>query len=171
MMQILQTASVIGDVFSSKLLDSINKHFMHTDKQYPTLSLLKELEDRDLIEMIHSDVSTSEQFYRFNHPFTRVTLYQMQPFEWQVRQIHQKVIQFMKDNTMLDYTTGWNLEKEYLILMRHIMSAEQIYVEEKLSRKSAQVLIIKKVNQSLIRNSKFIISGNLGFSVLPPKDK
>ena len=60
----------------------------------------------------------------------------MQPFEWKVRQIHQKVIQFMKDNTMLDYTTGWSLEKEYLILMRHIMSAEQIYVEEKLDRKS-----------------------------------
>ena len=61
----------------------------------------------------------------------------MQPFEWQVRPLHLKAIQFMKDNTMLDYTTGWNLEKEYLILMRHIMSAEQVYVEEKLSRKSA----------------------------------
>ena len=124
MMQLLQTASVIGDVFSSKLLDHVNKHFIVTNKQYSTSSLLRELEDRDLIEMIYDDNTSSEKFYRFNHPFTRVTLYQMQPFEGQVRQIHLKVIQFMKDNTMLDYTTGWSLDKEYSMMKRHIMSAE-----------------------------------------------
>ena len=75
MMQLLQSASVIGDVFSSKLLDHVNKHFILTNKQYPTASLLKELEDRDLIEMLYDDTASSEQFYRFNHPFTRVTLY------------------------------------------------------------------------------------------------
>ena len=55
----------------------------------------------------------------------------------------------MKDNTMLDFTTGMSYEKEYMILMRHIMSAEQVYVEKKLSKKSAQVLVIKKVKQGL----------------------
>lgn len=91
MMQLLQTASVIGDVFSSKLLDHALKHF-GSQNTYSTLSLLRELEDRDLIELLCNDSATGEEFYRFNHPFTRVTLYQMQPFEWQVRQIHLKVI-------------------------------------------------------------------------------
>ena len=62
MMQLLQTASVIGDVFSSKLLDHVNKHFIVTNKQYSTSSLLRELEDRDLIEMIYDDNTSSEKF-------------------------------------------------------------------------------------------------------------
>ena len=77
----------------------------------------------------------------------------------------------MKDNTMLDFTTGMSYEKEYMILMRHIMSAEQVYVEKKLSKKSAQVLVIKKVNQGLQKNAKNLISGILKFTVVYSKDK
>lgn len=52
----------------------------------------------------------------------------------------------MKDTVIYDYTTGWSLDKEYKILIRHVMSVERIFSEAKLSSKSKQLLIVKRIN-------------------------
>ena len=52
----------------------------------------------------------------------------------------------MKDTVIYDYTTGWSLDKEYKILIRHVMSVERIFAEAKLSSKSKQLLIVKRMN-------------------------
>ena len=60
----------------------------------------------------------------------------------------------MKDTVVYDYTTGWSFEKEYKIMIRHVMSTERIFNEAKLSSKSKQILIVKKLNQKLAQNYK-----------------
>ena len=102
-----------------------------------------------MIELIYDDNTSNDRFYRFTHPFTRATIYQGMPWEWKVKDIHQKIIDYMKDNILFDYTTGWSFQKEYMIMMRHIMSSERVFTEAKLSHKAKQTLIIKKINQKL----------------------
>lgn len=77
MQYLLQTAAVIGDIFSMKLLDHVNKRFLNQQSQQvlPTMKLLTDLEDRDLIELIYDDNMLNDRFYRFTHPFIRATVY------------------------------------------------------------------------------------------------
>ena len=58
------------------------------------------------------------------------------PFEWQVRHIHLKVIDYLKDNIVYDLTTKWQFDSENTQMLKHYMSAEQVYIEEKLSKKA-----------------------------------
>ena len=76
------------------------------------------------------------------------------PWGWKVKDIHHKIIEYMKDNILFDYTTGWSFQKEYMIMMRHVMSSERVFVESKLSQKAQQTLIIKKINQKLTQQHK-----------------
>jgi hypothetical protein len=55
LIQQLQTASVIGDRFSSDMLEFSNGHLVDKHKVIPNNDLLKEIESRDIIEMIFSD--------------------------------------------------------------------------------------------------------------------
>ena len=55
----------------------------------------------------------------------------------------------MKDRTIYDYTTAWSFQKEYMIILRHVMASEKVFVESKLSQKAKQILVIKKINQNL----------------------
>jgi len=48
----LQTASVVGDIFSSDLVNFANKVLVEKKNQFMTTQLLDDLEDRDLIELI-----------------------------------------------------------------------------------------------------------------------
>ena len=77
MQYLLQTAAVIGDIFSMKLLDHVNKRFLNQQSQQvlPTMKLLTDLENRDLIELIYDDNMLNDRFYRFTHPFIRATVY------------------------------------------------------------------------------------------------
>lgn len=77
MQYLLQTAAVIGDIFSMKLLDHVNKRFLNQQSQQvlPTMKLLSDLENRDLIELIYDDNMLNDRFYRFTHPFIRATVY------------------------------------------------------------------------------------------------
>ena len=77
MQYLLQTAAVIGDIFSIKLLDHVNKRFLNQQSQQvlPTMKLLTDLENRDLIELIYDDNMLNDRFYRFTHPFIRATVY------------------------------------------------------------------------------------------------
>ena len=61
-----------------------------------------------MIELIYDDNMLNDKFYRFTHPFTRSTIYQSMPWEWKVKEIHQKIIEYMKDTVIYDYTTGWS---------------------------------------------------------------
>ena len=90
MQYLLQTAAVIGDIFSMKLLDHVNKRFLNQQSQQvlPTMKLLSDLENRDLIELIYDDNMLNDRFYRFTHPFIRATVYQSMPWEWKVKDIH-----------------------------------------------------------------------------------
>lgn len=53
----------------------------------------------------------------------------------------------MQQKVIVDYTTNWSLEKENLILLRHLMSVERVQSEEMLSSSGRQGLTIKKINQ------------------------
>lgn len=55
MLQVLTSASVIGDSFSSNLLDNSYKVVVEKHLQTSTLQILREAEDRDLIELIMID--------------------------------------------------------------------------------------------------------------------
>jgi hypothetical protein len=58
------------------------------------------------------------------------------PWQWKVKDIHTKIIEYMKETVLYDYTTDWSFQKEYMIMMRHLMSAEKVFIEAKLSPKS-----------------------------------
>ena len=77
MMFLLQTAAIIGDNFSMRQLDSVNKRFLDSQSQQlqTTATLLAELEQRDMIEFLYDDAMSNDKFYRFTHPFTRATIY------------------------------------------------------------------------------------------------
>jgi len=90
---------------------------MKGGNRFSTSDLLRELEERDLVEMI-DDGSTSNSnalisgtdngttgapqssstgtsacaYYRFNVPFMSNTLYEMQPFEIAKKGIHEQII-------------------------------------------------------------------------------
>lgn len=76
----------------------------------------------------------------------REMLYQMQPFDISKKPSHEKAIEFMKNNSVIDYTTNWSVEKEQILMLRHAMQAEQNFMEEKLSLKARQSLAIKRIN-------------------------
>lgn len=71
---------MIGDRFSSDMLESVNQSLVDNHKIIPNTDLLKEIEARDMIEMIYFDEVSNKQVYRFTQPFMRSTLYQMQSF-------------------------------------------------------------------------------------------
>jgi hypothetical protein len=65
----------------------------------------------------------------------------------------------MKENIVFNKTTDWNLEREFALMMRYTMEAQSAFQEEKLDRKSRQVLVIKRLNQRLCKNSRFLRTG------------
>lgn len=71
----LTSASVIGDSFSSNLLDNSYKVVVEKHLQTSTLQILREAEDRDLIELIMIDQVNNDMIYRFTNPFMRTALY------------------------------------------------------------------------------------------------
>ena len=147
-MAMLETASVLGDNFSLRQLESINKCFLSatSENSQTTACLLQELEQRDLIEFLYDDNMTNDKFYRFTYPFTRLTIYQSMPWELKTKEIHRHIITYMRDKVTHDYTTGWSFQKEYTIMVRHVMSAERVILESELPQKARQILVIKKIN-------------------------
>jgi hypothetical protein len=71
-LRLLQNASVIGPMFSSRMLDKIvNRESNVADIN----KRLDQIEDCDLIEMVYNEVYNGERFYRFNHHLTQATFY------------------------------------------------------------------------------------------------
>jgi len=62
------------------MLEFANQSLVDDYKLIPNTELLKEIESRDMIEMIYYDEVSNKQVYRFTQPFMRSTLYQMQNF-------------------------------------------------------------------------------------------
>ena len=73
----------------------------------------------------------------------------MQAFDTAKKGAHEKIIKFMTNNTIHDYTTNWSLDKEHILMMRHAMCVENIFIEERLSSQMRKCLVLKRVNQSL----------------------
>ena len=46
------------------------------------------------------------------------------PFQWQVRFMHLKIIDYLKDNIVYDFTTKWSFESENTHMLAHFMAAE-----------------------------------------------
>ena len=114
MLRLLQEASLVGNVFSSKLLAQVSRRSLTVPE---IKAALDTIEDFDLIEMLYNE-SNGEWFYRFNHPGTLQTLYQMQCFS--VRQSTlMEVIKFMKDNIVQNKTTEWDFKREFALMMRY----------------------------------------------------
>lgn len=76
------------------------------------------------------------------------------PWEHKVKLIHRNIIEYMRETVTHDFTTSWSFQKEYTIMMRHVMCAESVIVESELSQKARQMLVVKKINQRLIPNQK-----------------
>ena len=77
--------------------------------------------------MIYDDSMTNDVFYRFTLPFIRVMIYQSLPWEWRVKEIHQLLTDYMKEKIVYDYTTNWSVQKEYMIMLRHMMASEKVF--------------------------------------------
>ena len=73
-MLLLKTAAVNGEIFS--LRQTKATYLVDESSRYSIKILLRELENRDLVELIFDD-GDDEGFYRFNHPFLRETLYSL----------------------------------------------------------------------------------------------
>ena len=52
----------------------------------------------------------------------------------------------MQENSIFDYTTDYNLDKEMLMMLRHLTTAEKVQNEDNLSGKSRQALQNKKIS-------------------------
>ena len=77
------------------MIENSNKVLVEKKNLYSTAILLKELEDRDLIELISIDDDSGELIYRFTAPFFRNALYQMQSYLTSKRETHLKIINHM----------------------------------------------------------------------------
>lgn len=77
------------------MIENSNKVLVEKKNLYSTAILLKELEDRDLIELISIDDDSGELVYRFTAPFFRNALYQMQSYLTSKRETHLKIINHM----------------------------------------------------------------------------
>jgi hypothetical protein len=71
----------------------------------------------------------------------------------------------MQQKVIFDYTTNWSLEKENLILLRHLMSVERVQSEEMLSSSGRQGLTIKKINQQITKLSSRLKQGSVKLSM------
>lgn len=121
-------------------MDCSNKVVVEKDKQVSTVEILQEAEERDLVEMILMDEASGDIIYRFTNKLLRIALYQMQSLEVQKRETHQKIIKYMIDRIVLDYTNKWSHDNEYEYFQRNILRYECVQNEEQLSGPSRQKL-------------------------------
>ncbi len=112
------------------MLDSSNKVVVQKDKQVSTAEILKEAEERDLVEMILMDEGSGDIIYRFTNKLLRIALYQMQSEETQKRETHRNIIKYMIDRIVFDYTNNWSHDNEYSYFLRHVMRFESVHSEE-----------------------------------------
>jgi len=99
--------------------------------------------------------------YRFTHPFLRETLYSLLIFENQRKVIHQRIVEFLLEHSIYDWSTGWSHEKELSTLIHHLLALEGIDSEESISVKGRKQIVIKKVNQATTKTGRVIKSGHL----------
>ena len=95
--------------------------------------------------MIYDD-GDEEVYFRFNFPFLQETLIGMQLFESMRKPIMLKVIDYLQDNVIFDWTTDWNFNKEVTLLIQILITLENVNSEHELSEKSKQAIVIKRVN-------------------------
>lgn len=113
-MLLLKTAAVIGEVFGMQQLKS--SYLIEESTKLSLQSLLNVLESCDFIEYLYSN-EEAETFYRFNYPFLRDALYSLMLYEDQKKVIHGKVIDYMKENILNDWTVEVSIALECINLL------------------------------------------------------
>jgi len=101
-MLLLKQASVLGEVFSLRQLKEVFTGVEQT--KFTIEALLRDLEKRNLVEFLCGEGEAAGGYYRFTSCFLTETLYQLMLF-WQKRDVHEKMIEYLKNYSIFDWTT------------------------------------------------------------------
>ena len=147
---LLKAASVIGEVFTLKQLESISP-LINEDIE-TLMEILIDLQSRDFIEII-DDNDAKNWICRFTKKFLRETLYQRLLFRGQKKPLHQLSADYIQNNTNLEI----DYEIEQKRLLHHILVAEDKSSEEKISFKAKQAINVKKLYHIMVDKKKKIV--------------
>lgn len=147
---LLKAASVIGEVFSLKQLEFISP--MINEDIDTLMEILMDLQARDFIEII-DDNDAKNWVCRFTKKFLRETLYQRLLLRGQKRTLHQLSADYIQNHPNLEPSH----EVEQKRLLNHILVAEDLTTEEKLSSKAKQALTVKRLTHILVDKKRKIV--------------
>ena len=156
-MILLKVAAVLGATFPLKLVAYCSAS---VEAEYSSESLCKLLENRDLIEFLF-DSEQDGQVFRFTYSFFSQTLRNLQIFEGQRKQAHEKTIHFMQETQFCNHLTKWSYQIEEMLLLQHILAKDRVSDEADLGIKSKQGLIIKRINNRFLKKENLIKQGLL----------
>lgn len=140
---LLKAASVIGEVFTLQQLEFISP-LINEDTE-TIMEILMDLQNRDFIEII-DDNDAKNWVCRFTKKFLRETLYQRLLLRGQKKPLHQLSADYIQNHPYLEP----DHELEQKRLLHHILIAEDLTSEEKLSFKAKQALTVKKLTHTLV---------------------
>lgn len=148
---LLKSAAVIGEVFSSRVLQHITPLRNETHKSI--MQVLRILENKDFIEIL-DETDHKNVVCRFRKIFLRETIYQIMLYRAQKKGLHQLMVQYIQNHpNALDNDPEQEADK----LLGHILIAEDLDSEDKIPSKSRQGLIVKKIANKLLKNPNTIV--------------
>jgi hypothetical protein len=152
---LLKSAAVIGEVFTLKQLEFISP-LVNEDIE-TIMDILTDLQGRDFIEII-DDNDAKNWICRFTKKFLRESLYQRLLLRGQKKFLHQLSADFIQNHPNLEP----HPDIEQKRLLNHIMVAEDLITEEKLSFKAKQALTVKRLTHIMVdKKKKFVYDGFL----------
>ena len=147
---LLKSAAVIGELFTLRQLEFISP--LINDDLDTITDIVLDLQNRDFIEII-DDTDNKNWMCRFTKKFLRETLYQRLLLRGQKKALHQLSADYIQNHP--------NIEPDHEIeqkrLLNHILVAEDLKTEEKLSFKAKQALTVKKLTHILFDKKKKIV--------------
>ena len=117
----LRYAACLGDSFKVDWLEALFARFS-IDANVSVTSILRSIERRGLIEIV---MEGRENYYRFEKGFIRETIYESM-IQAQKKEVHQDIVEFLKNTSVNDWTTNFDHLKEEAILLHHVMEAEGV---------------------------------------------
>lgn len=147
----LKSAAVIGEVFSSRVLQSICPLRHETHKQ--VLAVLRLLESKDYIEIL-DESDPRDAVCRFRKCFFREGLYQVMLYRVQKKGLHQLLSTYIQDHPN---AIDSDPEREAEYLLQNILLGEDLQNEAEIPSKAKQGLIVKKVANLLAKNPLAVV--------------
>ena len=147
---LLKAASVIGEIFTLKQLEFVSP-LINEDIE-TIMEILIDLQAKDFIEII-DDNDAKNWICGFTKKFLRETLYQRLLLRGQKKNLHQLSADYIQNHPNLEQ----NHEYEQKRLLNHILVAEDLLSQDKLSFKAKQALTVKQLIHTLIDKKRKVI--------------